>query len=212
MAGEMVRGEMTETIEFIFDFGSPNVYLAYRALPPILARTGARLQINPCLLGGIFKATGNQPPTAAFANVKGKLAYERLEITRFIKKHRLRDLRFNPHFPVNSLLIMRGLIVAQMTDVAAPYIEAVLAATWENGLKMDDPAVVVDTLGKAGLDGEALLKRTQEPDVKQKLLANTQEAVERGVFGAPTFFVGQEIFFGKERLAQVEEELLRKAA
>ncbi|HYC24843.1 MAG TPA: 2-hydroxychromene-2-carboxylate isomerase [Roseiarcus sp.] len=212
MAGEMVRGEMTETIEFIFDFGSPNVYLAYRALPPILARTGARLQINPCLLGGIFKATGNQPPTAAFANVKGKLAYERLEITRFIKKHRLRDFRFNPHFPVNSLLIMRGLIVAQMTDVAAPYIEAVLAATWENGLKMDDPAVVVDTLGKAGLDGEALLKRTQEPDVKQKLLANTQEAVERGVFGAPTFFVGQEIFFGKERLAQVEEELLRKAA
>ena len=203
---------MTETIEFIFDFGSPNVYLAYRALPPILARTGARLQINPCLLGGIFKATGNQPPTAAFANVKGKLAYERLEITRFIKKHRLRDFRFNPHFPVNSLLIMRGLIVAQMTDVAAPYIEAVLAATWENGLKMDDPAVVVDTLGKAGLDGEALLKRTQEPDVKQKLLANTQEAVERGVFGAPTFFVGQEIFFGKERLAQVEEELLRKAA
>jgi len=203
---------MTETIEFIFDFGSPNVYLAYRALPPILARTGARLQINPCLLGGIFKATGNQPPTAAFANVKGKLAYERLEITRFIKRHRLRDFRFNPHFPVNSLLIMRGLIVAQMTDVAAPYIEAVLAATWENGLKMDDPAVVVDTLGKAGLDGEALLKRTQEPDVKQKLLANTQEAVERGVFGAPTFFVGQEIFFGKERLAQVEEELLRKAA
>jgi len=203
---------MTETIEFIFDFGSPNVYLAYRALPPILARTGARLQINPCLLGGIFKATGNQPPTAAFANVKGKLAYERLEITRFIKRHRLRDFRFNPHFPVNSLLIMRGLIAAQMTDVAAPYIEAVLAATWENGLKMDDPAVVVDTLGKAGLDGEALLKRTQEPDVKQKLLANTQEAVERGVFGAPTFFVGQEIFFGKERLAQVEEELLRKAA
>jgi 2-hydroxychromene-2-carboxylate isomerase len=212
MAGEMVRGEMTETIEFIFDFGSPNVYLAYRALPPILARTGARLQINPCLLGGIFKATGNQPPTAAFANVKGKLAYERLEITRFIKKHRLRDFRFNPHFPVNSLLIMRGLIAAQMADVAAPYIEAVLAATWENGLKMDDPAVVVDTLGKAGLDGEALLKRTQEPDVKEKLLANTQEAVERGVFGAPTFFVGQEIFFGKERLAQVEEELLRKAA
>jgi len=196
---------MTETIEFIFDFGSPNVYLAYRALPPILARTGARLQINPCLLGGIFKATGNQPPTAAFANVKGKLAYERLEITRFIKRHRLRDFRFNPHFPVNSLLIMRGLIVAQMTDVAAPYIESVLAATWENGLKMDDPAVVVDTLGKAGLDGEALLKRTQEPDVKQKLLSNTQEAVERGVFGAPTFFVGQEIFFGKERLAQVED-------
>ena|SRR5271170_290571 len=203
---------MAKTVEFIFDFGSPNVYLAYRALPPILERAGAQLIINPCLLGGIFKATGNQAPTAAFANVKGKLAYERLEFGRFIQKHRLTKFRFNRHFPVNSLLVMRGLIAAEMAGVATPYIEAVLAATWEDDLKMDDPAIVVDALGKAGLDGVTLVQRTQEPDVKEKLIANTQAAVERGVFGAPTFFVGQEMFFGKDRLGQVEEELSRKAA
>src|SRR5262249_34119107 len=137
---------MSKTIEFIFDFGSPNVYLAYRALPSMLARTGAAVVINPCLLGGVFKSTGNQPPTAAFANVKGKLAYERLEIVRFVKKHRLSKFRFNPHFPVNSLLLTRGLVAAEMAGVATPYIEAGLAGMWEDGLKMDDPTVVVEAL------------------------------------------------------------------
>lgn len=202
---------MNKKLEFIFDFGSPNAYLAYRALPPILERTGAQLVVNPCLLGGIFKSTGNQAPTAAFANVKGKLAYERLEIERFIKKHRLGKFRFNPHFPVNSLLITRGLVAAEMAGVAAPYIETVLAAMWEDGLKMDDPAVVAARLNGAGLGGKKLAARTQDDDVKQKLIANTQEAVERGVFGIPTFFVGKEMFFGKERLGQVEEELLKAA-
>ena len=202
---------MNKKLEFIFDFGSPNAYLAYRALPPILERTGAELVVKPCLLGGIFKSTGNQAPTAAFANVKGKLAYERLEIERFIKKHRLGRFRFNPHFPVNSLLITRGLVAAEMAGVAAPYIETVLAAMWEDGLKMDDPAVVAARLNGAGLGGKKLAARTQDDDVKQKLIANTQEAVERGVFGIPTFFVGKEMFFGKERLGQVEEELLKAA-
>jgi len=202
---------MNKKFEFIFDFGSPNAYLAYRALPPILERTGAQLVVNPCLLGGIFKSTGNQAPTAAFANVKGKLAYERLEIERFIKKHRLGKFRFNPHFPVNSLLITRGLVAAEMAGLAAPYIETVLTAMWEDGLKMDDPAIVVARLNGARLDGEKLVARTQDDDVKQKLIANTQEAVERGVFGVPTFFVGKEMFFGKERLGQIEEELLKAA-
>jgi 2-hydroxychromene-2-carboxylate isomerase len=202
---------MANTIEFIFDFGSPNVYLAYRALPPILERTRARLVINPCLLGGIFKATGNQAPTAAFANVKGKLAYEQLEIKRFVEKHRLTKFRLNPYFPVNSLLVMRGLVAAEEAGVASPYIETVFAAFWEDGLKMDDPGVVVAALDKAKLDGGGLVERTQDPEVKQRLIDNTQAAVERGVFGAPTFFVGQEMFFGKDRLGQVEE-LLRKAA
>jgi 2-hydroxychromene-2-carboxylate isomerase len=200
-----------KTLEFIFDFGSPNAYLAYRVLPPILARTDAKLVINPCLLGGVFKATGNQSPIAAFANVKGKLDYENLEIRRFIQKHSLNKFRLNPYFPVNTLLVMRGLIAAEMADVAQPYIETVLAGIWEDGLKMDDPGVVAETLGKAGLDGEGLVKRTQEEAVKQKLVANTQAAVTRGVFGMPTFFVGDEMFFGKERLSQVEEELAREA-
>jgi 2-hydroxychromene-2-carboxylate isomerase len=201
-----------KTIEFIFDFGSPNAYLAYRALPPILARTGAALLVNPCLLGGIFKATGNQGPMVAFADIKGKLAYERLEIRRFVEKHRLSRFRFNPYFPVNSLMITRGLVAAEMLGLAAPYIETVLVATWEDGLRMDDAAIVSAALSKAGLDGEKLVARTRDDDVKQKLIANTQAAVDRGVFGVPTFFVGGEMFFGKERLGQVEEELLRKAA
>jgi 2-hydroxychromene-2-carboxylate isomerase len=204
MVREMVSA-MTKTIEFIFDFGSPNAYLAYRALPPILARTGAALVVNPCLLGGIFKSTGNQAPITAFANVKGKLDYERLEIKRFIRQHGLTKFRFNPHFPVNSLMLMRGLIAAESAGVAAPYIEAALAAMWEDGLKMDDPAIAAAALTKAGLDGETLMARTQDAEVKQKLMANTQAAVERGVFGIPTFFVGREMFFGKDRLGQVEE-------
>jgi len=203
---------MANAIEFVFDFGSPNVYLAYRALPPILERTRARLIIKPCLLGGIFKATGNQAPTAAFANVKGKLAYESLEIKRYVEKHRLTKFRINPYFPVNSLLVMRGLIAAEDAGLATPYIETVLAAMWEDGLKMDDPGVVVAALDKAGLDGAGLVERTADPKVKQMLIDNTQAAVDRGVFGAPTFFVGREMFFGKDRLGQVEEELLREAA
>jgi 2-hydroxychromene-2-carboxylate isomerase len=203
---------MSKTLEFIFDFGSPNAYLAYRVLPPILARTGAELVINPCLLGGIFKATGNQSPISAFVNVKGKLDYESLEIRRFVQKNSLNKFRLNPHFPINTLLVMRGLIAAETAGVAQPYIETVLAAIWEDGLKMDDPGVVAEALQKAGLDGDGLVKRTQDDAVKQKLVANTQAAVARGVFGMPTFFVGDEMFFGKERLGQVEEELARAAA
>ncbi len=195
----------TQTVEFIFDFGSPNAYLAYRALPAVLAPFGARVRITPCLLGGIFKATGNQSPVTAFAEVKGKLAYQRLEMKRFMARYEINAFRFNPHFPVNTLLVMRGLIAAEAAGVAAPYIEAVLAGVWENELKMDDPAVVAEVLDTAGLDGRALLEATQQPEIKQTLIDNTQAAVDRGVFGIPTFFVGEEMFFGKDRI----EELTR---
>ncbi len=196
---------MAKTLEFIFDFASPNAYLSYQVIPGILARTGAELKLLPCLLGGIFKSTGNQAPMTAFGGVKGKLAYEALETDRFVKKHALTRYRFNPHFPVNTLLIMRGAAAAELEDVLIPYVDAVLPAIWENGLKMDDPDVVASVLDKAGLGH--LLPRTQEPEVKTRLIANTEAAVERGVFGIPTFFVGDDIFFGKERLGQVEEAL-----
>jgi 2-hydroxychromene-2-carboxylate isomerase len=198
---------MPKTVEFIFDFGSPNGYLAYRVLPGILARTRASLKINPCLLGGLFKLTGNQAPMTAFGGVKGKLAYEALETRRFVEKHGLSAYRFNPHFPVNTLTIMRGLVAAQRGGVETPYLETVLAAMWEQGLKMDDPAVIVETLSAAGLDGRALLEATQDTEVKAELAANTEAAAERGAFGVPTFFVDGEMFFGKERLGQVEEAL-----
>jgi 2-hydroxychromene-2-carboxylate isomerase len=196
---------MSATIEFIFDFASPNGYLAYRALPPILERTGARLAINPCLLGGIFKATGNQAPSIAFAAIKGKVEYEMLEFRRFIAKHRLDRFRLNPHFPVNSLMLMRGLIAAREAGLGAAYLEMGLKGLWEEGLKLDDPDVLARRIDAAGLDSASLLAAAQSQPVKQKLADNTAAAVARGVFGVPTFFVGDEMFFGKERLGQVEE-------
>jgi 2-hydroxychromene-2-carboxylate isomerase len=197
---------MSKTIDFIFDFGSPNAYLAWKVLPGIAARTNAQVNLIPCLLGGLFKLTGNQAPMTAFGNVKGKLEYERLETQRFIDKHGLRAFRFNPHFPVNTLLIMRGLLAARRVKVGDVYLETVLKAMWEEGQKMDDLAVVA-TVKVAGLDAKALLDAAQDPEVKAELAANTSAAAERGAFGIPTFFVGNEMFFGKERLGQVEEEL-----
>lgn len=199
------------TVEFIFDFGSPNAYLAAQVLPAIAARHGAAVTLTPCLLGGIFKATNNQSPLQAFGPIKGKLAYEMLEMRRFVARHGLSRFRMNPHFPVNTLLIMRGLVAADMAGAAEPYARAVLAAMWEDGEKMDDPAVVRRVLDAAGLDGAALIAGTQDSQVKERLVANTENAVARGVFGIPTFFVGTEMFFGKDRLGQVEEELAGQA-
>ncbi len=198
---------MSKSVDFIFDFGSPNAYLAYKALPPILQRTGAKLNIVPCLLGGIFKATGNKPPMVAFGEVKGKLDYDRLEMMRFIKKYALTRFKFNPNFPVNTLTLMRGAVAAEMNGQLTPYVEAGLKAMWEDGLKMDDPGVFAKAMTDAGLNGAALLEQTQDAGVKAKLAANTDAAVARGAFGIPTFYVGQEMFFGKDRLAQVEEAL-----
>ena len=198
---------MSKTIDFIFDFGSPNAYLSHKVMPDIVARTGAKVNYIPCLLGGIFKATGNVAPMIAFGNVKGKLEYDRIEMMRFVKKHGLSAFRINPHFPVNTLILMRGAVAAEMRGELAPYIEAGLKAMWEDGLKMDDPAVYVEAMNAAGLDGAALLEATQDPDVKAKLVANTEAAVARGAFGIPTFYVGEEMFFGKDRLGQVEEEV-----
>ncbi len=198
---------VTKTLELIFDFGSPNAYLTLTVLPELLDRTGTDLVITPCLLGGIFKATGNKAPMVQYADAPAKLAYENLEMRRFIEKHGLTKFRLNPHFPVNTLTIMRGAIVAEDEGNLDDYVDAVNRAMWEEGLKMDDPDVIATFLSANGFDGPALLARTQEPDIKAKLVANTEAAVARGVFGIPTFFVGDDIFFGKDRLGQVEEAL-----
>jgi 2-hydroxychromene-2-carboxylate isomerase len=199
---------MSKTLDFIFDFGSPNAYLAWKALPGVVARTGARVNVIPCLLGGLFKLTGNQAPMTAFGGVKGKLEYERLETQRFIDKHGITAFRFNPHFPVNTLLIMRGLLAARRVNMGDIFLETVLKAMWEDGRKMDDPAVVAEVLAKAGLDATAILDATQDPGIKAELAANTNAAAARGAFGVPTFFVDDEMFFGKERLGQIEEQLV----
>lgn len=193
--------------EFIFDVGSPNAYLAWKVLPEIEARTGVEFTRIPCLLGGIFKATGNQSPITANANIPAKMAYEMLEMRRFIARHGLTRFQMNPHFPINTLTVMRGAVAATREGLFEPYLAAVFAAMWEEGLKMDDAGVIAAHLGAAGLPGERLLAATQEPDVKAALIANTERAVARGAFGIPTFFVGDEMWFGKDRLREVEEAL-----
>jgi 2-hydroxychromene-2-carboxylate isomerase len=202
---------VTVTVDFIFDFGSPNAYYSHQVIPEIEKRTGAKFNYIPALLGGIHKITGNQPPMIAFGGIKGKLEYEQLESQRFAKKHGITKFQFNPHFPVITLLIMRGLIAAEMEGKKDAYIEVVLKAMWEDQKKMDDPEVFVQVLNDAGLDGDHFLARTQDPEVKQKLIENTEAAANRGVFGIPSFFVGDEHFFGKDRLGQVEEEIIAQS-
>lgn len=194
-------------IEFIFDVGSPNAYLVFQPLYDLAHRHGTSVTLIPCLLGGIFKATNNQSPLYAFSGVKGKLAYDNLEMRRFADKHHLSKFHFSPHFPVNTLMAMRGLVAAQHLGVADAYVTAVMKAMWEDGLKMDDPAVFAQALDDAGLDSAAIGAKLQEQSIKDELIANTTTAVERGVFGAPTFFIGDEMFFGKERLGQMDELL-----
>ncbi len=198
---------MPKTVDFIFDFASPNAYLADKVLRDIAARNGANINYIPCLLGGIFKATNNQAPMIAFAPIKGKMAYEMLETQRFIAKHELTKFKMNAHFPVNTLILMRGAIAAQRDGRLGEYIDAGLAMMWEQSLKMDDPVVFSAAMVDAGFDGAGLLARTQDPDIKAELVANTEAAVTRGAFGIPTFYVGDEMFFGKERLGQLEDAL-----
>jgi len=195
--------------EFLFDFGSPNAYLAHKVIPGIEARTGVKFDYVPILLGGVFKLTGNKSPMVAFAGIKNKLDYEQLETQRFIARHGLAAFRFNPNFPVNTVAIMRGALAAEMQGCFVPYVEAVFRAMWEEGLKMDEPEVIAATLGRVGLDGAGLLALTQDQAVKDRLLANTEAAVARGVFGAPSFFVGRELFFGKDRLREVEDQIAK---
>jgi 2-hydroxychromene-2-carboxylate isomerase len=199
---------MSASVRFLFDFGSPNAYLSHRVIPAIEARTGARFVYEPVLLGGVFKATGNRSPVEAFGGVRNKLEYEQLETRRFVARHGLTRYAMNPHFPVNTLLIMRGAVAARTLDVFEAYVEAVFVAMWERGLKMDDPAVAVATLAEAGLPAEELLALTQAPTVKERLMADTAAAVEAGVFGIPSFFVGRELWFGKDRLGDVEEAIV----
>ena len=203
---------MTPQVDFLFDFGSPNAYYAHKVIPQIEKRTGVKFTYVPILLGGIFKLTGNQAPAIAFGNIKNKMPYEMLESQRFVKKHNLTQFRFNPNFPVNTLALMRMAVAAQGMGILPRYVDAVFHHMWEERRKMDDPAVIKAALAESGLDADALMAAAQTPDVKQGLMNNTEQAVARGAFGSPTFLVGNEIFFGKNTLPDVEEEILRAKA
>jgi 2-hydroxychromene-2-carboxylate isomerase len=195
-------------VQFLFDFGSPNAYLCHQVLPQVVARTGVAIEYVPVLLGGLFKLSNNRSPAEAFAHIPNKRAYDALEMRRFVAAHGLSAYRFNSFFPVNTLLIMRGAVAAQRLGCFDAYVDAVFACMWEQSLNMADPPVVAQALTAAGLPAADLLSATQDADVKQQLLANTQSAYERGAFDSPTFFVGSEMYFGKDRLREVEEEIL----
>ena len=199
---------MSKNLEFIFDFGGPNSYLAYKMLPDLCARTGAKVVYVPILLGGLFKLTNNQAPMMRYAETPAKQKYEMLEFQRFVKAHAI-PFKMNPRFPLNTLYVMRGAIAAQRLGCFAPYMDAVMAAMWHDAADMGDLDVVRDVLDKAGLDSAALLALADDSEVKAELIANTEAAAKRGAFGVPTFFVDEEMFWGKERLGQVEAALTK---
>lgn len=193
---------MARKFEFLFDVGGPNSYLAHKVIPQFCAEYDAEVIYTPILLGGVFKATGNRAPMIRYADAPAKLAYEQLEFGRFVAAHSI-PFRMNPHFPVNSLLVMRTLVGAQQAGCLMPAVDALMSGMWERGLDLAQPEIVAAALNEAGLDGSALLALADDRDVKAKLVANTDEAVTRGAFGVPTFFVGDDMFFGKERFGQV---------
>jgi 2-hydroxychromene-2-carboxylate isomerase len=196
-------------VEFHFDFGSPNAYLAHVVIPQIEQRTGVKFVYVPVLLGGVFKLTNNRSPAESLQGIKNKPEYEALERERFVRRHNISRFTMNPFFPVNTLLIMRGAVAAELEGVFGRYVVEVFRHMWAEPKKMDDPEVVRAAFEQSGLDAARLLARAQETEVKDRLLKNTQASVARGTFGSPTFFVGDEIFFGKDRLRDVEEEILR---
>ncbi|SHN74448.1 2-hydroxychromene-2-carboxylate isomerase [Bradyrhizobium erythrophlei] len=196
--------------QFMFDFGSPNAFLSHEAIPAIEKRIGAKFDYVPVLLGGIFKATNNKSPAETLAGIKNKREFHAIETERFIKRFGVRPYAWNPFFPVNTLNLMRAAVAAQMEGVLAKYVDAAFHHMWVEPKKMDDPEIALAALASSGLDAKRLLARAGEADVKAKLIENTQNAVERGAFGSPTFFVGNEMFFGKEQLRDVEDLMLGK--
>ena len=195
-------------VEFHFDFGSPNAYLSHVVIPRIEQRTGAKFVYVPILLGGVFKLTNNRSPVESYAGVRNKLPYERLETERFIKKHGIESYRFNPFFPVNTLALMRGAVAAQRLGVFERYVGEMFRHMWEQPKDMDDPAVIAAALQESGFDAAKLMALAQDQSVKDELAANTSRSVERGAFGAPTFFVDDQIYFGKNTLRDVEEAIV----
>ena len=199
---------MSISVEFHFDFGSPNSYYAHRVIPAIEARTHIEFEYVPILLGGVFKATNNRSPMEALAGIRNKSEYKALETRRFVKKHSIENFKFNPNFPINTLAIMRGAIYAINNDIGDDYIGAMYRCMWEKELNMAEPTVIQQALVDANLPADAIIAGSADAEVKQQLIHNTAASVERGNFGSPTFFVGEEIFFGKDKLGDVEEEIL----
>ena len=197
-------------LEFHFDFGSPNAYLSHLVIPAIEARIGARFDYVPVLLGGVFRATSNRSPMESMAGIKNKPDYERLEMNRFLVRHGITQYKRNPFFPVNTLAIMRGAVAARGLGVFEKYVDEVYRYMWSEGRNMGDPEVIAASLEESGLPAKAIMEAAVSAPDKAELIANTERSVERGTFGSPTFFVDDDIYFGKDRLRDVEEAFLAR--
>ncbi len=197
-------------LEFHFDFGSPNAYLGHLVIPAIEARIGARFDYVPVLLGGVFRATSNRSPMESMAGIRNKPDYERLEMNRFLVRHGITQYKRNPFFPVNTLAIMRGAVAARGLGVFEKYVDEVYRYMWSEGRNMGDPEVIAASLEESGLPAKAIMEAAVSAPVKAELIANTERSVERGTFGSPTFFVDDDIYFGKDRLRDVEEAFLAR--
>jgi 2-hydroxychromene-2-carboxylate isomerase len=194
-------------VEFLFDFGSPNAYLSHLVIPAIEQRQGVKFAYLPVLLGGVFKLTNNRSPAETNAGIKNKPQYQQLETQRFIRQHGISRYTFNPFFPVNTLMIMRGAVAARKLGIFERYVDEIYRHMWAEPKKLDDPAVLKAALLDSALPADKLFELVQTAEVKEALMAETQRAVDRGTFGSPTFFVGDEIYFGKDRLRDVEEAI-----
>ena len=199
-------------VEFLFDFGSPNAYLAELVLSGIERRTGVKFEYVPVLLGGIFKATGNMSPFDSRRGIKNKPEYQALETQRFIRRHNATKFQQNPFFPVNTLMLMRGAVAAQFEGMFEPYFRAAYHHMWEKPKKMDDLETFRNAFISSGIDIDRLIARAQQDDVKKGLIDRTTDAVNRGAFGSPTFFVGKEMFFGKDQLRDVEASIVEQTS
>jgi len=193
-------------IEFMYDFGSPNAYLVHKCLPDIARRCDAEVVYRPILIGGVFKATNNQPPLMAFANIPGKVDYIRVEMARFLERHKV-AFKFNPHFPVNTLNVMRAAMFSTGKNWENKYIDAVFEAMWVDGKDMSNLEIIAEVLLGAGLPKDDIMNAMQDVDVKTSLADVTAAAVARKIYGSPTMFVGKEMFFGKDSLDDLEWRL-----
>ena len=197
-------------VDFIFDVASPNAYFCHKLIPEFKKRTGVEFEYVPCLLGGIMKLSGNQPPFVAFADIPNKNKYQSHEIERFIKQHQLKEFKFNSSFPMNTVQLQRGALAAQELGIFERYLEVILEAMWEKDINLADLDILKLTLSENNIDAESLIKIITSQACKDKLITNTTDAVNRGAFGVPSFFFDEQIFFGKDHLYQLEEYINSK--
>ena len=193
-------------VDFIFDFASPNAYLCHKAIIQLEKNHDIKFNYVPCLLGGLMKLSNNQPPMIAFGEIPNKMKYEfDTAFNRFMREYQIDNFKMNEHFPVNTISLIRGAIVAQKNNFFDDYVEIVLSGMWENSLKLDSPESLHQLLTEHDCHADLVIEEIAKDETKAELIANTNNAVEKGAFGIPTFFVEDEMFFGKESLREIRD-------